>query len=129
TPQTQVNMPVDDAGHDRAGKLRDSSPLRSFTSQGDRPQLMINQLDDCRSESTADPEIINSKLHDHVPILVRTAYSSGKNVRSRAFCRKRTPEEPPVPVLKPMVRCTVRRWRNRQNWKLSSTSIRDSQAS
>src|SRR4030095_15652301 len=53
--QTQVNMPVDDAGHDRAGKLRDSSPLRSFTSQGDRPQLMINQLDDCRSESTADP--------------------------------------------------------------------------
>jgi hypothetical protein len=71
--QTQVNMSVDDAGHDRAGKLRDSSPPRSLASQGDRPQLMINQLDDCRSESMADPEIVNGKPHDHVPILVRTA--------------------------------------------------------
>jgi hypothetical protein len=73
--QTQVNMPVDDAGHDRAGKLRDSRPLRSLASQGDRPQLMINQLDDCRPESMADPEIVNGKPHDHapVPILVRTA--------------------------------------------------------
>ena len=37
------------------------------------------------------------------------------------------PELPPVPVVNPMVRCTVRRCRNRQNWKASSMSTRSSQ--
>src|SRR5690606_25421619 len=56
------------------------------------------------------------------PISVRTLYSSGKKVRLSARCRKSTPVEPPVPFFMPIVRDTVRRWRNRQNWKLSSTS-------
>ncbi len=32
-----------------------------------------------------------------VPMVVRTSNSSGKKVRSRAFFKKPTPEDPPVP--------------------------------
>lgn len=49
------------------------------------------------------------------PITVRTANSSGKNVRSSARCKKPTPLDPPVPVFIPIVRVTTRRWRKRQN--------------
>src|SRR5690606_24064817 len=65
----------------------------------------------------------------HAPISVRTAKSSGKKVRSRAFCRKPTPELPPVPRFMPMMRWTVLRWRKRHSWKLSSRSTSSSQAS
>ena len=41
------------------------------------------------------------------PISVRTANSSGKKVRSRAFCKKPTPLEPPVPRFVPIMRMTV----------------------
>ena len=40
--------------------------------------------------------------------------------------RKATPDEPPVPRLKPMMRSTVFMWRKRQSWKLSSTSTSSS---
>jgi len=49
------------------------------------------------------------------PIEVRTSNSSGKNVNSSARLRKDTPLDPPVPGLKPMMRCTVRMWRKRQS--------------
>lgn len=62
-------------------------------------------------------------------ISVRTAYSSGKKVRSRASRRKGTPLDPPVPRLNPIVRSTVLRCRKRQNWKFSSRSTSSSQAS
>ena len=38
-----------------------------------------------------------------MPISVRTSSNSGKNVNSRAFLRKFTPEEPPVPCLNPIM--------------------------
>ena len=60
---------------------------------------------------------------------VRTAYSSGKKVRSSARCRNGTPLEPPVPVFSPMIRSTVFRWRNRHSWKLSSRSTSSSHVS
>src|SRR4051794_34054231 len=53
---------------------------------------------------------------------VRPEYSWGKKVRSGALRRKVAPLEPPVPVLPPIIRSTVFRCRNRQNWKASSTS-------
>ena len=102
-------MPVGNARHDRSGQPWHTRLLHSHPPERDRPQLAVALLEDCRSESMADPEIVNGKLHRYLPISVRTAYSSGKNVRSSAFCKKRTPDDPPVPVLKPMVRCTVRR--------------------
>ena len=56
------------------------------------------------------------------PIAVRTSISSGKNVWSSARLRNATPDEPPVPVLWPMIRSTVFMWRKRQSWKPSSMS-------
>jgi hypothetical protein len=53
--QTEVDMPVDDAGHERARKLRHRSPLYSRTPECDRPQLIVNLLQESRSESMADP--------------------------------------------------------------------------
>ncbi len=107
--QTKVDMPVGNARHDRSGQPWHTRLLNSHPSERDRPQLAAALLEDRRSESMADPEIVNGKLHGYLPISVRTAYSSGKKVRSSAFCKKPTPDDPPVPVLKPMVRCTVRR--------------------
>ena len=107
--QTKVDMPVGNPRHDRSGQPWHTALLNSHPSERDRPQLAVVLLEDRRSESMADPEIVNRKLHGYLPISVRTAYSSGKKVRSSAFCRKPTPDDPPVPVLKPMVRCTVRR--------------------
>src|SRR5690606_11341060 len=60
------------------------------------------------------------------PIEVRTSNSSGKNVRSSACFRKPTPDEPPVPRRKPMMRITVRMWRKRQSWNWVSRSTRSS---
>ena len=53
--QTEVDMPVDDAGHERARKLRHPSPLHSRTPECDRPQLIVNLLEESRPESMADP--------------------------------------------------------------------------
>src|SRR5438105_7725343 len=41
------------------------------------------------------------------PISVRTSINSGKNECSSARLRNATPDEPPVPVLWPMMRSTV----------------------
>ena len=49
------------------------------------------------------------KKERYLPISVRTAKSSGKKVSSSAFCKKGAPEDPPVPIFIPMMRCTVRR--------------------
>src|SRR5215211_510276 len=124
-----MNVSVDQTRHDRASKPRYPSLLHGALAKRDGPQFTADLLQGSRTASIADPKISNGKPHDYWPISVRTAYSSGKKVKSSAFCRKRTPEDPPVPVLKPIVRCTTRRCRNRQNWKLSSTSTSDSQAS
>ena len=45
---------------------------------------------------------------------LRTA--PGRNVSSSACLRNPTPQEPPVPRLKPMMRITVRMWRKRHSW-------------
>ena len=107
--QTKMDMPVDDARHDRPRKPRYSRPLNGGKAGFDRPQQTGHFLDDRWSVAMTDPEIVNGKPRAHLPISVRTAYSSGKKVKSNAFCKKLTPDEPPVPVLKPIVRCTVRR--------------------
>jgi len=56
------------------------------------------------------------------PIRVRTSISSGKNVCPSARLRKSTPDDPPVPVLWPIVRSTVFMCRKRHSWNDSSTS-------
>jgi hypothetical protein len=53
--QTKVDMPVDQARHERARKLRYPSPLHSGMTQADRPQLIVDLLEESRSESLADP--------------------------------------------------------------------------
>jgi hypothetical protein len=53
--QTKVDMRVDDAGQERARKLRHMSPLHSSAPERDRPQLIVNLLQKSRSESLADP--------------------------------------------------------------------------
>eukprot|EP01092_Planopodium_desertum_P010860 TRINITY_DN49050_c0_g5_i1.p1 TRINITY_DN49050_c0_g5~~TRINITY_DN49050_c0_g5_i1.p1 ORF type:complete len:645 (-),score=247.89 TRINITY_DN49050_c0_g5_i1:8-1942(-) len=58
--------------------------------------------------------------------VVRTWNNSGKKVSSSALARKPTPDEPPVPRLKPITRITVRMWRNRHSWKAVSRSTRSS---
>jgi hypothetical protein len=75
------------------------------------------------------PACLVGEVAHELPISVRTAYSSGKKVSSRALRRKPTPLEPPVPRLKPMVRSTVLTWRNRHSWKFSSRSTSSSQVS
>jgi hypothetical protein len=47
--------------------------LSSWAPKFDRPQLIINLLEDGRPESMTDPEIINGKPHAYRPISVRTA--------------------------------------------------------
>ena len=79
-----------------------------------------------RSEAGAIPD---GRPDGQLPIRVRTSNSSGKNVRSSARRRKSTPDEPPVPSLWPIVRCTTWRWRNRHSWKLSSMSTSSSHVS
>jgi hypothetical protein len=64
--QTEVDMPVDEAGHDRARKSRHISPLRSRAPESDRPQLTANLLEHSRSESMTDPQIVNSNPHGHL---------------------------------------------------------------
>jgi hypothetical protein len=61
--QTQMDMPIDDAGHDRPWKLRYPSPLHRRVAERDRPQLAVNLFEDSRSESMADPKIVNGKAH------------------------------------------------------------------
>jgi hypothetical protein len=56
-------MPVDDAGHDRPRILRDPSPLHRRVAEPDRPQLAVNLFDDNRSDSMANPKIVNGKPH------------------------------------------------------------------
>ncbi len=48
-------MPVDEARHQRARKPRYTGPPHSRTPECDRPQLIVNLLEESRSESTADP--------------------------------------------------------------------------
>jgi hypothetical protein len=53
--QTEVDMPVDEARHECARKLRHTSPLHSRMPECDRPQLIVNLLEQSRSQSMADP--------------------------------------------------------------------------
>jgi hypothetical protein len=53
--QTKVDMPVDHTRHERTRKLRYPRPLHSRKTEPDRPQLIVNLLDESRSESLADP--------------------------------------------------------------------------
>ena len=71
--QTKVDMPVDEARHDRPRKPRHSRPLDSGKARFDRPQLTGNLLQDRWSVAMTDPEIIDSKPRAHRPISVRTA--------------------------------------------------------
>jgi hypothetical protein len=48
-------MPVDDAGHERTSQPRYPSPLHRHKTEPDRPQLIVNLLEERRSESLADP--------------------------------------------------------------------------
>jgi hypothetical protein len=69
-------MAVDDAGHDRARELRDMSPAYRSIPQLNWPQFARNLLENRRSESMADPKLVNRKPHDEchcLPISVRTA--------------------------------------------------------
>jgi hypothetical protein len=71
--QTQVDMPVDHARHERTRKLPYPRTLHRRKTEPDRPQLLVNLLDESRSESLADPQLVNGKPHGQLPILVRTA--------------------------------------------------------
>ena len=53
--QTKVDMPVDHARHERTRKLRCPSPLHSRATEPHRPQLIVDLLEESRSESLADP--------------------------------------------------------------------------
>jgi hypothetical protein len=53
--ETEVDMPVEHAGHERTRKLRYHRPLHSRKTEPDRPQLIVDLLDESRSESPADP--------------------------------------------------------------------------
>jgi hypothetical protein len=53
--ETEVDMPVDYAGHERTRELRYPRPLHCRKTEPDRPQLIVDMLDESRSESLADP--------------------------------------------------------------------------
>src|SRR6185312_275207 len=96
------------------GKLSERRHLRAPCSLFDRTDATVT---------------LNSRSCEggsQTPIVERTAYSSGKNVSSNARRRNGTPL---VPLLPPIVRCTVLRCRNRQSWKFSSMSTSSSQVS
>jgi hypothetical protein len=71
--QPEVDMTVDKTGHHCAGKLRYAGPLHSRSAESHRAQFAVYLLQDCRSESMADPQIADGKPHGYLPISVRTA--------------------------------------------------------
>jgi hypothetical protein len=71
--EPEVDMPVDKAGHHSARKLRYAGPLHSRSAACHRTQFAVGLLQDCRSESMADPQIVDGKPHGYLPISVRTA--------------------------------------------------------
>jgi hypothetical protein len=71
--QPEVDMSVDNPGHHCTRKLRYVGLLHSRTPEGHRAQFTVDLLQDCRSESMADPKIVNGKPHGYLPISVRTA--------------------------------------------------------
>jgi hypothetical protein len=71
--QPKVDVPLDKTGHHCTRKLRYARLLHRRAPEGHRTQLTVNLLQDCRSESMADPKIVNGKPHGYLPISVRTA--------------------------------------------------------
>jgi hypothetical protein len=53
--QTKVDMPVDDARQERARKMWDTSLLHSRTPKGDWSQLIVNLLQQSRSQTLPNP--------------------------------------------------------------------------
>jgi hypothetical protein len=56
-------MPVDEAGHERARKLRHPSPLHSGAPEPNGSQFVVNLLENSWSESLADPQLADCKPH------------------------------------------------------------------
>jgi hypothetical protein len=69
----EVDMSVDKTGHHSTGKLRYAGVLHSCPAECHRAQLTVNRFYDRRSESMADPQIVNGKPHGYLPNSVRTA--------------------------------------------------------
>jgi hypothetical protein len=68
-----MDMPVEDARHDRTRKPRYPGPPDGGEPEFDRPQPTGYALKDGWSVAMTDPEIVNGKPRDHLPISVRTA--------------------------------------------------------
>jgi hypothetical protein len=68
-----MDMPVEDARHDRPRKLRYPRPPNGGEAESDRPQPTGHVLEDGWSVAMTDPEIVNGKPRAHLPISVRTA--------------------------------------------------------
>jgi hypothetical protein len=68
-----MDMTVDKPWHHCTGKLRYPGLLHSRSAECHRAQFAVDLLQDCRSESMADPQIVDGKPHGYLPISVRTA--------------------------------------------------------
>ena len=89
------------------GQPRHTALLNSHRSERD-PHVAVVLLEDRRSESMAEPEIVNRELHGYLPDLGPDGVQRERRSDPAPSARNRPPDDPPVP-LKPMVRCTVRR--------------------